>query len=161
MSSNRQNGRIRPHQRDAEDNVDILGSGIAVQAAHQAAVRETELRTKELATKRDKCGAASIQQILRALSIVSKAMIPKMMGAHTATVPSWPRCLPNTKSLFVRTSGRIEQTPMNSHGIRKGAATTASSATTCPPPVSSIAARGEWSLGGVLDLYWHFSALAQ
>jgi hypothetical protein len=27
----------------------------------------------------------------------------------------------------------------------------------CPPPVSSIAARGEWSLGRVLDLYWHFA----
>jgi hypothetical protein len=46
----------------------------------------------------------------------------------------------------------------NTHGIRKGSGTTASSGTTCPPPVSSIAARGEWSLGKVLDLYWHFCA---
>lgn len=45
----------------------------------------------------------------------------------------------------------------NTHGIRKGSATAASSGTTCPPPVSSIAARGEWSLGRVLDLYWHFA----
>lgn len=45
----------------------------------------------------------------------------------------------------------------NAHGIRKGSATSASSGTTCPPPVSSIAARGEWSLGKVLDLYWHFA----
>jgi hypothetical protein len=45
----------------------------------------------------------------------------------------------------------------NTHGIRKGSGTKASSGTTCPPPVSSIAARGEWSLGRVLDLYWHFA----
>ena len=31
------------------------------------------------------------------------------------------------------------------------------SGTTCPPPVSSIASRGEWSMGKILDLYWHFS----
>lgn len=45
----------------------------------------------------------------------------------------------------------------NTHGVRKGSATTASSGTTCLPPVSSIAARGEWSLGRILDLYWHFA----
>ena len=45
----------------------------------------------------------------------------------------------------------------NTHGIRKGVATFVSAATTCPPPVSSIKARGEWSLGRVLDLYWHFA----
>jgi hypothetical protein len=45
----------------------------------------------------------------------------------------------------------------NTHGIRKGSATKASSGTTCPPPVSSIASRGEWSMGKVLDLYWHFA----
>jgi hypothetical protein len=33
-----------------------------------------------------------------------------------------------------------------------------SSGITCPPPVSSIAARGEWSLGKILDIYWHFAA---
>jgi hypothetical protein len=45
----------------------------------------------------------------------------------------------------------------NTHGIRKGSATQASSGTTCPPPVSSIASRGEWSMGKILDLYWHFA----
>jgi hypothetical protein len=45
----------------------------------------------------------------------------------------------------------------NTHGIRKGSATKASSGTTCPPPVSSIASRGEWSMGKILDLYWHFA----
>jgi hypothetical protein len=44
----------------------------------------------------------------------------------------------------------------NTHGLRKGSATHATSGTTCPPPIASIANRGEWSLGGVLDLYWHF-----
>lgn len=45
----------------------------------------------------------------------------------------------------------------NSHGLRKGSATAVSSGTTCPPPISSIAARGEWSIGKVLDIYWHFA----
>ena len=46
----------------------------------------------------------------------------------------------------------------NTHGIRKGSATDATAGTTCPPPIASIAARGEWSLGRVLDLYWQFAA---
>jgi hypothetical protein len=41
---------------------------------------------------------------------------------------------------------RADHAP-NAHGIRKGSATKASSCTTCPPPVSSIASRGEWSMG--------------
>jgi len=45
----------------------------------------------------------------------------------------------------------------NLHGICKGSGTHALTGTTAPPPVSSIAARGEWSLGRVLDVYWHFS----
>ena len=45
----------------------------------------------------------------------------------------------------------------NSHGLRKGSATAVTSGTTLPPPTSSIAARGEWSLGRILDIYWHFS----
>jgi hypothetical protein len=45
----------------------------------------------------------------------------------------------------------------NSHGIRKGSATAVTSGTTLPPPTSSIAARGEWSLGRILDIYWHFA----
>lgn len=43
------------------------------------------------------------------------------------------------------------------YGIRKGSATHATSGTTCPPPIPSIARRGEWSMGKVLDVYWHFS----
>ena len=45
----------------------------------------------------------------------------------------------------------------DSHGLRKGAATSASSGTTCPPPVSSLAARGEWCLSVVLGIYWQFA----
>ena len=29
-------------------------------------------------------------------------------------------------------------------------------ATTPPPPIASIANRGDWSLGKVLDVYWQF-----
>ena len=43
----------------------------------------------------------------------------------------------------------------NAHGWLKGAATYATSGTTCPPPIPSVARRGEWSLGKVLDVYWH------
>ena len=47
---------------------------------------------------------------------------------------------------------------MSSHGLRKGSATHVSSATTAPPPISSIASRGDWSLGKeVLDVYWQFA----
>ena len=45
----------------------------------------------------------------------------------------------------------------NAYGLRKGSATHATSGTTCPPPMPSIARRGEWSMGTVLDVYWHFS----
>ena len=44
----------------------------------------------------------------------------------------------------------------NSHGLRKGAGTYATSGTTCPPPISSVAGRGEWSMGRVFDVYWTF-----
>lgn len=45
----------------------------------------------------------------------------------------------------------------NAHGIRKGSAIEATSGTTCPPPPSSVARRGEWSLGKVFDIYWLFA----
>ena len=45
----------------------------------------------------------------------------------------------------------------NVHGVWKGSATKAVSGTTCTPSIASIANRGEWSLGLVLDVYWHFS----
>ena len=45
----------------------------------------------------------------------------------------------------------------NTHGIHKGSGMSALSGTMCPPPVSSIMAHGKWSLGQVLDLYWHFT----
>ena len=43
----------------------------------------------------------------------------------------------------------------NVHGFRKGAATFATSGTTSPISVSLVARRGEWSMGKVLDVYWH------
>ena len=47
----------------------------------------------------------------------------------------------------------------NPYGIRKGAATHAVSGTTMPPSIPSIARRGEWSIGAVLDVYWHFNSV--
>jgi hypothetical protein len=46
---------------------------------------------------------------------------------------------------------------LSAHGLRKGSATHVSSATTVPPPIASIANRGDWSLGKVLDIYWQFA----
>ena len=46
----------------------------------------------------------------------------------------------------------------NIHGVRKGSGTHASSATTCPPLFTSIACRGEWSMGKILDIYFRFAA---
>ena len=46
----------------------------------------------------------------------------------------------------------------NPYGLRKGSATHAVSGTTHAPSLPSIARRGEWSQGLVLDVYWHFAA---
>ena len=46
----------------------------------------------------------------------------------------------------------------NAHGIRKGSGSYASSATTAPPLFVATAARGEWSIGKVLDVYFKFGA---
>ena len=42
------------------------------------------------------------------------------------------------------------------HGTRKGSAMEATAGSTCPPPMSSIARRGEWSMGKVYDIYLMF-----
>lgn len=47
----------------------------------------------------------------------------------------------------------------NPYGLRNGSATHAVSGTTVPPPIPSIARRGEWSIGSVLDLNWHFGSI--
>jgi hypothetical protein len=48
-------------------------------------------------------------------------------------------------------------TNMSAHGLRKGSATHVACATAAPPPIASIANRGDWSLGKVLDVYWQFA----
>jgi len=45
----------------------------------------------------------------------------------------------------------------NAHGIRKGSGSYASSATTNPPSFVAVAARGEWSIGKILDVYFKFA----
>ena len=45
----------------------------------------------------------------------------------------------------------------NAHGTRKGGSIHATSGTTCPPPITLVAHRGEWSLGKVLDIYWRWA----
>jgi hypothetical protein len=43
------------------------------------------------------------------------------------------------------------------HGIRKGVAIHATGGTTQPPPLPSVARRGEWSQGAVFDVYFLFA----
>jgi hypothetical protein len=45
----------------------------------------------------------------------------------------------------------------NGHGLRKGSGSHASSATTLPPSFVSVAARGVWSIGKILDVYFRFA----
>ena len=52
---------------------------------------------------------------------------------------------------------RIYIEHMNAYGFHKESATLAVSGTTCLPPVSSFAKRGECSIGKVLEVYWHLS----
>ena len=52
-NSQSRRGRIHPHQRDTNDEVPILGEGIAVSEAHSAAVRNTERKTLSEKNKRD------------------------------------------------------------------------------------------------------------
>ena len=56
-------------------------------------------------------------------------------------------------------STHIQTARFNPYGLRKGAAMFALSATTAAPSVPAIARRGEWSIGKVLDCYWHFNAV--
>ena len=43
------------------------------------------------------------------------------------------------------------------HSMQKGSATHTTTGTTYPPPTPSVAHCREWSIGKVLDVYWHFS----
>ena len=43
------------------------------------------------------------------------------------------------------------------HGLHKRWATYATSCTTAPPPVPSVARFGEWSMGKILQVNWHFA----
>ena len=53
----------------------------------------------------------------------------------------------------------IRTSRCNAHGVRKGGATHAVSCTTVPPPLVSIALRGEWSMGKVFDVYFKFGSV--
>lgn len=57
----------------------------------------------------------------------------------------------------VMTQMRLDH--FNPYGLRKGSATHAVSGTTLSPSLPSVARRGEWSQGLVLDVYWHFAAV--
>jgi len=51
----------------------------------------------------------------------------------------------------------IQKDRASVHGIQKGSGTIATSGITLPPSILSVANRGDWSMGKVLDVCWHFS----
>ena len=53
----------------------------------------------------------------------------------------------------------VNEKNFNPYGLRKGAATHAVSGTTAAPSIPAVARRGEWSIGSVLDVYWHFGSV--
>jgi hypothetical protein len=56
-------------------------------------------------------------------------------------------------------SNNMSYSKFNPYSFRKGAATHAVSGTTAPPSMPSVARRGEWSTGSVLDVHWHFASV--
>ena len=56
-------------------------------------------------------------------------------------------------------SNLMSMEKFNPYGFRKGSATYALSGTTAPPSLPAVARRGEWSIGTVLDCYWHFGSV--
>ena len=58
---------------------------------------------------------------------------------------------------FEHAKHHLRVSHFNAHGLRKGAGMHASSATTSPPSFVSVAARGEWSIGKILDVYFKFA----
>ena len=49
-------------------------------------------------------------------------------------------------------NAEMSDVKITEHGVRKGS--TVRSGTAMPVSFSSVAARGEWSMGKVLDVYW-------
>ena len=58
---------------------------------------------------------------------------------------------------FANVSKWVVPSRIKSHSGRKGAATYLTAATLNPPPLSSVAHRGEWSQGKVQDIYFNFT----
>ena len=95
---------------------------------------------------------------LNATRYVESAFIFRRSSNEKDKVSSASYCcqlkeLINKKMEVVTSYIRISHA--NAHGWRKGGATHATSGTTCPPSIPSVARRGEWSMGKVLDVYWH------
>jgi hypothetical protein len=79
-----------------------------------------------------------------------------LFQAHGQTPAAFQRYCGQLSELFKGNNDNLQGSDhANSHGIRKGSATKVTSGTTLPPPTSSIAAQGEWSLGRILDIYWY------
>ena len=71
-------------------------------------------------------------------------------------------CAPHIHEMGIRYADQLQNygrlSHFNIHGVRKGSGTHAASATTAPPLFTSIACRGEWSMGKILDIYFRFAA---
>ena len=52
----------------------------------------------------------------------------------------------------------VRRERVHPHGYRKGAGTDSTAGSTAPPPLPSVAMRGEWSQGTVFNIYFQFAA---
>ena len=77
--SQRRAGRIRPHERDTDDTVEILGANIEVSAEHTASVRATERQDLNEKNKRNYCLELSTEN-LKANGIITLFEEPKPVG---------------------------------------------------------------------------------
>jgi len=104
-----------------------------------------------------------VKNFLRKMFILTLLIGPCALGWHWEFIVLFFRViLLRMKDYFLRREQRKapdRQSIMSRLSDLKGAATHAVSGTTAAPSVPSIARRGEWSIGSVLDVYWHFGSV--
>jgi hypothetical protein len=137
MPRGRQTGRILPFQRDTDDRVPTILADAVINEEHAAAVHTTESQGMKPKTRNE------YRNRENHLMVFWHDKYPEYFEQGTVLLTDEEKNDPNTR--------------FHAHGIRKGSGTHASSATTLPPQFTSVAARGEWSMGKILDIYFQFA----
>ena len=87
-------GRIRPHERDTNDSVAILGVNLKIQAAHSQGVRNTERRALVLRTKQNGAGRAEAIRICLHMALGADGWTDTWFPGA-----GWPTLKPTTHAL--------------------------------------------------------------